>query len=132
MRKLSLMVVALLGVACGDVSAPESERCGACVLPQAEAACAAGACRLIACEDGFFDLNELPEDGCEYACAPNLPGIEICDGEDNDCDGRVDEGYRLETDLMNCGACDRRCEAPNGVPVCVEVNAGPSCVTRVS
>ena len=127
MRKLSLMVVALLGVACGDVSAPESERCGACVLPQAEAACAAGACRLIACEDGFFDLNELPEDGCEYACAPNLPGIEICDGEDNDCDGRVDEGYRLETDLMNCGACDRRCEAPNGVPVCV----GGECRTQL-
>ncbi len=120
---MRLMIVLLLiaGIgACGDAEAPSPEACGECSLPNAEEACYEGLCSLIACHDGFFDLNEEVEDGCEYACSPNAPGPEVCDLEDNDCDGRIDEGFRLETDLLNCGGCGIVCEAPNGVPVCVE------------
>jgi hypothetical protein len=34
---------------------------------------------------------------------------EICDGLDNDCDGLVDEGFNLQQDPMNCGACGNMC-----------------------
>ncbi len=42
------------------------------------------------CEPDHYDINGKPEDGCEYHCAPKLKGVDICDGEDNDCDGEID------------------------------------------
>ncbi len=42
------------------------------------------------CEPDYYDINGKPEDGCEYYCAPKLKGVDICDGEDNDCDGEID------------------------------------------
>lgn len=32
-----------------------------------------------------------------------------CDGRDEDCDGQVDEGFDLQTDEANCGACANAC-----------------------
>ena len=37
------------------------------------------------------------------------PGSEICDSQDNDCDGATDEDFDLNTDLNNCGACGQSC-----------------------
>ncbi|MBL7964743.1 MAG: hypothetical protein JNM31_12975 [Flavobacteriales bacterium] len=34
---------------------------------------------------------------------------EVCDGIDNDCDGMIDEGFNLQTDVSNCGACGIVC-----------------------
>ncbi len=34
---------------------------------------------------------------------------EVCDGQDNDCDGQIDEGLDLQTDVNNCGACGVAC-----------------------
>ncbi len=42
------------------------------------------------CEPDYYDINGKPEDGCEYFCKPKLKGVDICDGEDNDCDGETD------------------------------------------
>jgi hypothetical protein len=36
-----------------------------------------------------------------------LPSMETCDGEDNDCDGHVDEGVLSDCGL--CGACSQAC-----------------------
>ena len=97
MRRV-LIVLAVMGVAgCGDTDAPGEDPCALCSLPNAEEACYEGNCSLVACREGFFDLNEDPVDGCEYPCDPVAPGTELCDEEDNDCDGRIDEGFRLET-----------------------------------
>jgi len=36
---------------------------------------------------------------------------EVCNGEDDDCDGVSDEGFDLDVDMLNCGACGNACDA---------------------
>jgi hypothetical protein len=50
-------------------------------------ACVDGLCKILNCEVGFEDLDGNFETGCE--CKKSE---EVCDGNDNDCDGQVDEG----------------------------------------
>ena len=70
-------------------------RCGACgascLRANTDASCVEGSCVVAGCVPGAYDINGLPLDGCEYVC-PQAPGEEVCDGVDNDCDARVDEG----------------------------------------
>ncbi len=98
------------------------ERCGgcevACDLPRAEASCQDGVCGIAVCQEGFEDEDGEVANGCEaVVCTPD-PGAEVCDGEDNDCDGQVDEGFDLLTDLRHCGGCDRACELDGATPAC--------------
>ncbi len=39
------------------------------------------------------------------------PTPEVCDGLDNDCNGKVDDGFNLLVDPKNCGACGLICPA---------------------
>ena len=91
-----------------------------CLIPQGEPACVEGACVVAACDPGSVDLNGLPEDGCEYACAPTEDPAEVCDGVDNDCDGVIDNDIDLATSTAHCGACGEACDAPNAESACVE------------
>ncbi|MFH1835804.1 MAG: glycoside hydrolase domain-containing protein [Methanobacteriota archaeon] len=64
-------------------------------------------------------------------CNPDY--LEVCDGIDNDCDASyydmgcstqtaastVDEGYDLQTDPFNCGACGNICYIPKAFTSCV-------------
>ncbi len=57
------------------------------------------------------DMRRFEMGGC-------TPSEEVCDGKDNDCDGKVDADdedlqRRLLRDPDNCGACGTVCEAPN-------------------
>ncbi|MCG5054814.1 MAG: SUMF1/EgtB/PvdO family nonheme iron enzyme [Myxococcales bacterium] len=45
------------------------------------------------------------------------PGIEVCDGRDNNCDGLTDEGFDKQSDIRYCGNCTR-CGFENAVPRC--------------
>ena len=66
-------------------------RCGrACALPGAFASCKHGRCWIEQCAAGFYDVDGEDFNGCEYECAVPSPGKEICDGIDNDCDGKTD------------------------------------------
>jgi hypothetical protein len=93
--------------------------CGVvCVLEHAFPACTAGECAVSRCEIGWVDLDGIPANGCEYGCPPD--GDELCDGRDNDCDGRTDEGFDLSSELANCGRCGNFCTFPNGLGRCMD------------
>ncbi len=105
------------------------ENCGACgrvcAAENAAVGCRAGRCYITGCTPGFNDQNGDFTDGCESDCIISAGGREQCDGEDNDCDGAVDEGFDTDTDLSHCGGCDVVCDAPaNGAPVCVGGQCG--------
>lgn len=60
-----------------------------------------------------------------------VPGTEICNGTDDDCDLSVDEGFDLMNDPANCGTCDTMCaDVENGSASCVAGACGiASCNT---
>lgn len=91
--------------------------CGrTCVFFEATAQCNEGACAIGTCNPGFFDTDGDPETGCEQANACvadqgcvsecDTPGItqcvdgaescippqELCNAQDDNCDGQCDEG----------------------------------------
>ncbi len=78
-----------------------------CLVPHAIPACRDGACAIERCEVGFFDLDGLAGNGCEYECTPT--GAEACNGLDDDCDGETDEDFDLSSDPAHCGECGRAC-----------------------
>jgi hypothetical protein len=93
--------------------------CGSCGVAcprraNAGAACVMGGC-VSTCAPGFVDLDRDASNGCE--CAVSSGGKEVCDGLDNDCNGRVDDGITETTyggppGTLGVGVC-----AP-GVRVC--------------
>ena len=89
-----------------------------CDLDNASAVCGAGACLVDACDEGWLDEDEQPENGCEAeVCMPTNGGVEGCDGVDNDCDGEVDEDFDF-TSPLTCGSCTLQCEIEHGVAGC--------------
>ncbi|MBK8173063.1 MAG: DUF4114 domain-containing protein [Sandaracinaceae bacterium] len=91
--------------------------CGrACGLPFTFPSCVSGECVVETCELGHVDHNGLAIDGCEYECLNS--GNEICDTLDNDCDTQTDEGFMLDNDVENCGACGRVCSFANATVLC--------------
>jgi len=98
---------------CGGCSAAcDGWPCAAeCSAPFTEMTCQAGLCVVIDCEYGHIDLDGDPHNGCEYGCAPS--GAEDdsspCNGEDDDCDGEVDEEFTLRG--LACGTNEGACVA---------------------
>ena len=104
------------------------DNCGACgnrcAFLNAGASCQAGMCRLGACTAGWKNANGMETDGCE--CAESNGGAEICDGFDNDCNGKVDDvaDRDFENDPQNCGGCRINCTVlPHAFGTC----RGTSC-----
>jgi hypothetical protein len=90
-----------------------------CKFDNSEGLCQSGQCAMGKCQPGFLDINKNPVDGCEYACWPTPNPAEICDGLDNDCNGKVDDGIDTTSDINHCGSCLVACQFANGQPSCV-------------
>ncbi len=63
------------------------------------------------CDGEDNDCDGSPDEGVANACGGcGDVPDEICDGQDNDCDGRPDETFDLREDPNNCGECGRTCD----------------------
>jgi Sulfatase-modifying factor enzyme 1/Putative metal-binding motif len=118
---------------CGDVDLRvDVANCGACgnvcLFTGADASCVDGQCVMGDCRDDRYDLDQDPDNGCEYACAPSDDGVESCNYVDDDCDGVVDEGFDLTTDPDNCGRCAFSCELLHAESSCEPGADAPTCV----
>ncbi|MDB4971117.1 MAG: hypothetical protein JWN44_6806 [Myxococcales bacterium] len=114
----------------------DPNNCGACGVeckfPHAFGQCVGGfdggmpTCKANGCQPGYIDLDGDPTNGCEYVCTPTSPATEACDGKDNNCDGRIDEGFtttwfdankqmpKYDSALANCGQCGVVCSLGAG------------------
>ncbi len=120
--------------ACVGVSCPERESCG-------ESGCGAIDARDLPMWDGDEPRigDVIPDAGTDAAMDSGsdvgadatmdvgldatdsdacVASEEVCDGVDNDCDSRVDEGFG--DSLENCGICGRACEGRGAMWACVE------------
>lgn len=78
--------------------------CGACENPcvfnHGVAQCMMGQCRLIGCEEGYFNLNQIENDGCEYACKyegpDDPPDILSVDSNCDGIDGVISKGVFVD------------------------------------
>jgi hypothetical protein len=99
---------------CGGecVNVDESDdHCGGCDSPcepgvNQTATCNGGSCERD-CNEGYFNANGDPADGCE--CEITNGGEETCDGVDNDCDGDTDEDFPEAG--RSCTAGEGECQA---------------------
>lgn len=62
--------------------------------------CTAGMCVFQGCQNGYYDLDG--NNTCEYACS-FLSAQEACNGQDDNCNGMVDEGVIKPTPVQVCG-----------------------------
>jgi hypothetical protein len=68
-----------------------------------------------------YDTNTV--DVGQDAWAPDgctIGAPELCNGRDEDCDERIDEGIDITTDEDNCGGCGIVCAPPGAFGACVD------------
>ena len=134
------------GGACADL-AKDLQNCGkcgnACAGRRANWSCAGGSCSIVDCQGSFRDCNKESGDGCEVnvasdpshcgACGmgckinnavagcANACFIQKCRDGFANCNNDPSDGceVNLQSDVRNCGLCNRACNAPpNGTAGC--------------
>jgi len=63
--------------------------------------CDEGACKIAVCADGYWDNNHTVADGCEFGPCTFESAIDVCNLNDDDCDGDVDEDATMPTNLCD-------------------------------
>jgi len=138
------------GRACGDDGGgcPQGFRCigGQCQPTNGTCRCdreAAGtirACTVDVCA-GLQRCESSPDGGFDWGPCDISANVEACDGQDNDCDGRVDEDFvdpnsgRYTSD-RHCGVCNNDCtqqfteEVDRAVGGCDASQLVPQCVIQ--
>lgn len=54
-------------------------------------------------------VRDAAQEAGQRDAAQCLPRAETCNGADDNCDGRIDDGFNLNTDVNNCGRCGTAC-----------------------
>jgi hypothetical protein len=107
---------------------PVTGLCRPCQLLHAIPKCDAGVCKILSCQPGWVNADGIDDTGCEYPCTVTNGGIEICDGLDNNCNGQVDEGFNVQSDVHHCGTCGNDCtnlvQHPESAHAVMRCNAG--------
>lgn len=127
--------------------ATDANNCGACArvceIANGSAGCAAEACTVSACNDGYADCNLVASDGCEVeyatdiancgscgslctlphattACVAGSCILAQCTPGFADCDGDPGNGCEvdLNADTTNCGSCGNACALPQATSTC--------------
>ncbi len=79
-----------------------------------------------ACNEGTFGCAG---DGLTAVCSDNTGTIpEVCDGDDDDCDTLIDDGFDFLGDEANCGDCGNVCMQVLGTNTCTQGACAPSCI----
>jgi hypothetical protein len=112
---------------CNGVADDMPGRGEACTLTGDAAACGGG--RRV-CRAGTQTLG----------CVAEKPALaEVCNGADDDCDGKSDEDFDMQSDPAHCGRCDLACAAgkaccagvcvatTGGAADCGSCGSGPAC-----
>ncbi len=55
--------------------------------------------------------------GLQACTFSNQRADELCNNLDDNCDGRIDEGFDKQSDPENCGSCGNDCTAPNAATI---------------
>jgi hypothetical protein len=84
-----------------------------------DTACGMGAC---AAAGRLTCMNGQLVDTCQ----PRMPAADLCDGADNDCDGRLDEAHMVMPTNCGMGAC-----AGQGQRVCENGAVRDTCMARM-
>jgi len=85
---------------------------------------------------GTCDGIEVCMGNLSWVCQALEPQAEVCDYQDNNCDGEVDEPFKNDEgkydDFTHCGSCSVSCEAgfPNAVAHCDATKQAPKCVVK--
>ena len=91
--------------------------CGrTCAVANGTPVCSSGACAVGGCDPGFIDADGNYANGCEFACS--FSGAEVCNGVDDDCDMRTDEGLTAPSNFCNpngnCAGTGATCGGASG------------------
>jgi hypothetical protein len=102
----------------------DPNHCGSCTnsctsLAHAVVSCTAGACGIVACQTGYYNLDGNMANGCEYACQYSS-ATEICNGLDDNCNGTTDEGVTAPA-----GFCRTAGPCAGSTPTCRSTGPSP-------
>ena len=87
--------------------------CGGCGIDctagavHANWTCSSGTCSFQSCQNGYYDNGAAPDvtagdNKCGYACT-FVSANEACNGQDDNCNGQVDEGITPLSSKQVCG-----------------------------
>ncbi len=72
--------------------------------------CTSGGCEIAQCDGDYWDKDTMYGTGCEFFCDTYKGPQELCNGEDDDCDGIVDEGVLPPMSCDGSGSCHDVCD----------------------